>query len=78
MYRIFLFLKRDETRQRSLVYDLIIYALTIVSAQARNSLPGWEAGPWGAAPLNDMDPGGGGDSDDSINYNDIIDILQDL
>ena len=50
MYRIFLFLKRDETRQRSLVYDLIIYALTIVDAQARNSLPGWEAGPWGAAP----------------------------
>ena len=25
-----------------------------------------------ADPLNDMDPDGGGDSDDSINYNDII------
>ena len=31
-----------------------------------------------ADPLNDMDPDGSGDSDDSINYNDIIEILQDL
>ena len=37
-YRLFLFLKRDETRQRSLVYDLIIYAISPVDdlTQGRN------------------------------------------
>ena len=37
-YRLFLFLKRDETQQRSLVYDLIIYAISPVDdlTQGRN------------------------------------------